>query len=82
LFRLLGKLVGGWVAARIVTEPAAPADLGAYLLPPGVIGIAFALAFQQFSDSPVGAAVVTATAATAVASELLAVAALGEPRRT
>jgi hypothetical protein len=81
LFRLLGKLVGGWVAARVVTEPAAPADLGAYLLPPGVIGIAFALAFQQFSDSPVGAAVVTATAATAVASELLAVAALGEPRR-
>ena len=81
LFRLVGKLVGAWVASRLIAEPAAPADLGAHLLPPGVIGIGFALAFQQFSGSPTGAAVVTATAATAVASELLAVAALAERRR-
>jgi hypothetical protein len=82
LFRLVGKLLGGWAASRFV--PAAPADLGAHLLPPGVIGIAFAMAFQQVSASHTGAAVVvvTATAVASLAGELLAVAALASLRRT
>jgi hypothetical protein len=39
VFRVAGKLVGGWAASRIAPE-VAPSDLGAYLIPPGVIGIA------------------------------------------
>ena len=81
LFRLVGKLVGGWAASRFVPGAAAPADIGAYLIPPGVIGIAFALAFHQFSSSPTGVAVLTATAVGSLVGELLAVAALAERRR-
>ena len=46
VFRLAGKLVGGWAASR-VARGAAPSDLGAYLLPPGAIGVAFALNIAQ-----------------------------------
>jgi hypothetical protein len=71
VFRVAGKLVGGWAASRIAPE-VAPSDLGAYLIPPGVIGIALALNLQQVAP---GAAdvVVFAVAIGAVASELLAV---------
>jgi hypothetical protein len=81
LFRLAGKLLGGWAASRLAPGRTTPADLGAYLVPPGVIGIGFALAFHQFQPSPTGAAILTATAIAALAGELLAVAALAELRR-
>jgi hypothetical protein len=70
VFRLAGKLIGGWTASRIAAG-VAPGDLGAYLIPPGVIGIAFALNLQQVSY---GAAetIVFAVALGALASEVLA----------
>ena len=68
VFRIAGKLVGGWVASRVA--PVAPSDLGAYLIPPGVIGIAFALNVHQVA--PDGAeAVVFAVAVGAIACEVL-----------
>jgi hypothetical protein len=70
LFRLTGKLVGGWVASRLAPE-VAPADLGAYLIPPGVLGIAFILNVQQVA--PVASVpLVFAVATGAVLSEILA----------
>jgi hypothetical protein len=70
LFRTAGKLAGGWVASRIAYE-VAPSDLGAYLIPPGVIGIAFALNILQVA--PGGAVpIVFAVSIGALVSELLA----------
>jgi hypothetical protein len=80
LFRFAGKLLGGFVASR-VTGRVAPSTLGAYLIPPGVIGIAFALNFQQVAASPTGVAILTATALGALAAELLALVALPAPER-
>jgi hypothetical protein len=71
LFRLAGKLMGGWIAARLAPV-VSPADLGAYLVAPGVIGIAFALNVQQVAGQAVGAAIVSATAAGSFVSEILA----------
>jgi len=69
VFRTVGKLAGGWMASRLAPG-VAPSDLGAYLIPPGVIGIAFALNVLQVAP---GAAmpVVFAVAAGAIVSELL-----------
>jgi hypothetical protein len=70
VFRLAGKLFGGWAASRIAGI-AAPSDLGAYLIPPGVIGVAFALNVQQYA--PVNASpIVFAVTAGAVAAEIVA----------
>jgi hypothetical protein len=78
VFRLAGKLLGGWVASRIA--PAiAPSDLGAHLVTPGVIGIAFALNLQQVAPSSAGA-LVFAVAAGAIASELLSLLVKPAPR--
>jgi hypothetical protein len=70
LFRTTGKLAGGWIASRLAPE-VAPSDLGAYLIPPGVIGIAFALNVLQVSP---GAAtpIVFAVSVGAIVSELVA----------
>jgi hypothetical protein len=70
IFRIAGKLIGGWVAS-LIAPGIAPADLGAYLIPPGVIGIAFALNIQQLVPSAAGALVFAACIG-AIASELLA----------
>lgn len=70
LFRTSGKLLGGWIASR-VAPGIAPADLGAYLLPPGVLGIGFILNFQQVALDP-AVPLVFAVAAGAVASEIVA----------
>lgn len=77
--RLNGKLLAGWVVSR-ATPTLSPADLGSYLLPPGVIGLSFALAFHMASPSAASTAVVTAVAAGTLASELLAALALLGPR--
>lgn len=71
VFRTVGKLTGGWMASRLAPG-VAPSDLGAYLIPPGVIGIAFALNVLQVAP---GAAMplVFAVSAGAIVSELLAV---------
>jgi hypothetical protein len=80
LMRLTGKLLGGWVLARWMPE-AAPADLGHYLLPPGVIGLAFTLAFHLASSSAASATALTAVAAGTLAGEVLGAFALLGARR-
>lgn len=73
LFRLAGKLAGGWIAARVSGPAAAiPSSLGIHLIPPGVIGVAFALAFAQILPAGAGALVVTTVAAGSILSELAA----------
>ncbi|MFN8061485.1 MAG: hypothetical protein U0Q12_20165 [Vicinamibacterales bacterium] len=71
LLRVAGKVLGGWLATRLVPH-VGPADLGAYLLAPGLIGIASALVVGQAVGSAAGTAVVTAAAAATVVSELVA----------
>ena len=57
----------------------APSDLGAYLIPPGVIGIAFALNLQQVAHQP-ATSLVFAVALGAIASEALALVVTPKPR--
>ena len=78
-FRLSGKLIGGWVASRLAPD-VAPSNLGAYLIPPGVIGIAFALNFAQVAPA-YGGSVVFAVAVGAVMCELLTLAIVPASRR-
>jgi hypothetical protein len=75
VFRLMGKVLGAYVAARLVS-PLRTADLAAYLLPPGLLGIGLTLNFFQVSSTPLAAAVVSAVALGTLASELLALLAL------
>lgn len=70
LFRLAGKLLGGWLASRFAPA-VAPSDLGAYLVPPGVLGIAFALNLHQIAGDTAGP-LLFAVAFGAVASEVVA----------
>jgi hypothetical protein len=71
VFRLAGKLVGGWIASRL-TPDVAPSDLGSYLLAPGLLGIAFALSAAQTLPEGGGVAVLTAVVLGTLASEIVA----------
>jgi hypothetical protein len=71
-FRLTGKIVGGWLAAR-AAPGVAPADLGSLLLPPGLLGLAFALNLQQVAGAPGGVAILTAVGTGTLIAELLAI---------
>jgi hypothetical protein len=73
-FRLAGKLVGGWLASRLAPG-VAPSHLGAHLVAPGVLGIAFALNFRQVSPSAAGDALLFAATVGSLMSEVLALAA-------
>ncbi len=75
IFRLTGKVIGGAVAARLA-PPLKTADLAAYLVPPGLLGIALAFNFLQVSPTAVASAVISAVALGTLAAELLALAAL------
>jgi Kef-type K+ transport system membrane component KefB len=70
LFRITGKIAGGWVAARVAQLPAR-SSLGVYLLSPGVIGIAFALNALSAGQGDAGTRVLTAVVFGSIASELL-----------
>jgi hypothetical protein len=72
LFRVSGKLAGGWLAARLAPS-IAPADLGAHLLAPGVIGLAFAIGAVK-ALGPDGTAVLTAVTVGTLVSEIVALA--------
>jgi hypothetical protein len=80
LFRLAGKLIGG-LAASTIARGATPASLGAYLVPPGVIGIAFALNLHQVAAEG-AAALVFAVTLGAVASEAIALVVTPPPQRS
>lgn len=78
VFRLMGKLAGAYAVAR--AEPTIPpAALAIYLIPPGVLGIAFALNFLQVSPTPTGNAVVWAAAIGSLTCEILALIAYAPP---
>jgi hypothetical protein len=79
-FRLTGKIVGGWAGARIFPATT-PADLGARLLPSGLIGLALALHFDQLAGGAIGRTVVSVAAFGAVAFEAITLAALAGDRR-
>jgi hypothetical protein len=81
LFRTTGKLAGGWVAARM-SGGMAPHDLGPLLIPPGLLGVAFALLFYQVTGAPTGTAVLSAVVLGTLTSELVAMLTLPheEPR--
>lgn len=78
IFRSAGKILGGWTASK-VAPGIAPSDLGAYLIHPGVIGIAFALNLQQVAPEA-ARALVFAVAAGAIASEAFALVVSPAPR--
>ncbi len=71
LFRLAGKLAGGWVASRM-QQDVTPSDLGAYLIAPGLLGIAYALNVRQLLEAGGATALLTAVVIATLASEALA----------
>jgi hypothetical protein len=71
--RLLGKLMGAWLARRIV-EPDLPSDLGRRLVAPGVIAVAAALNVVQADANSDQAGILLAVAVLgSLGSELLAI---------
>jgi hypothetical protein len=83
VFRYAGKVFGAWVAQRVVAFGPSPtpssgeprlglADFTAFLLPPGLLGIAVALNLLQVTPSPTATAVLSAVAAGTLVSEILA----------
>jgi hypothetical protein len=71
LLRVTGKLAGGWLATRVAPS-LAPGDLGAHLLAPGLIGIAFALAAARAFGASEGTTLLTAVVAGTLVSEVIA----------
>jgi hypothetical protein len=91
LCRLAGKVAGAWLATPLLGEPAAeppagdaaeaapalaPSDLAAFLMPPGVLALAFALHFQQILPADDGTVLLSTVAAGTAAFELFAIAVL------
>jgi hypothetical protein len=71
-FRLAGKLAGGWIGARL-TRDLAPSDLGAWLVPPGLLGVAFAFSIATAFGGETGAALLSAVVLGTLASEVIAI---------
>jgi hypothetical protein len=78
LFRLAGKLLGASVSGRVVSS-GTTADLGAALIAPGLIGVAFALQLAQVTGSA-GVAIASAAAIATVVNEVLGALVAPEPR--
>jgi hypothetical protein len=79
LFRLTGKVAGAWVSARIVDVSAA--DLAAFLVPPGVLAVAFALNFRQLLPPDAGDTLLSAVVIGTAAFDLFALAVVPHWRR-
>lgn len=75
LFRMVGKIVGGWIAAKVVGD-VHPGDMAAYLISPGVATIAFVLNFHQILPPASGAALLWAVTVGTAIFEVFAVFAL------
>jgi len=80
LFRLAGKVAGAWVSSRVLRD-VPPGDLAAYLMSPGVVGIAFALNFRQVLPDASGEALLWAVTAGTAVFEVFALVALPLWRR-
>ena len=79
LFRIAGKTAGAWAVARLVDVRAG--DLAAFLMPPGVLAVAFALNFRQVLPSASGEILVSTVAMGTAAFELFALAVVPHWRR-
>jgi hypothetical protein len=79
LFRLVGKIAGAWASARLVEVNAA--DLAAYLMPPGVLAVAFALNVRQLLPPEAGEMLISTVAIGTAAFELFALAVVPHWRR-
>ena len=63
------------------SRPLLPSDLAAFLMPPGVLAVAFALNFQQILPAQTGTVLLSTVAAGTAVFELFAVAVLPRWRR-
>lgn len=72
LFRLAGKVTGAWLCGPLVDVR--PADLAAFLMPPGVLAVAFALNFSQVLPAASGQMLLSTVAIGTAAFELFALA--------
>lgn len=79
LFRLAGKCAGAWVTSRFLEVRAA--DLAAFLMPPGVLAVAFAINVRQLLPVEAGATLISVVAAGTAAFELFALAVVPRWRR-
>jgi hypothetical protein len=79
LFRLAGKVAGAGVSAGFLDVRAA--DLAAFLMPPGVLAVAFALNFRQMLPPQAGETLVSTVAVGTAAFELFALAVVPHWRR-
>ena len=70
LFRLAGKVAGAWIAAPRLDVRSS--DLAAFLMPPGVLAVAFALNFAQMLPAGSGQALLATVAFGTAAFELFA----------
>src|SRR5207244_2579119 len=80
LFRLAGKVAGAWASASLADV--GPGDLAAYLMPPGVLAVAFALNFRQLLPKDTGDMLLSAVAIGTAAFELFAIAVVPRRRRS
>ena len=71
--------MGAWVSSRLVDVSAA--DLAAFLMPPGVLAVAFALNFRQILPAPAGDTLLSTVAIGTAAFELFALAVVPHWRR-
>ena len=74
-----GKIAGAWITAGALEIR--PADLAAFLMPPGVLAVAFALNLRQLLPADAGATLVSTVAIGTAAFELFALAVLPRWRR-
>lgn len=79
LFRLAGKVTGAWLSGpRLDVRPS---DLASYLMPPGVLAVAFALNVRQVLPQAVGDVLLSTVALGTAAFELFALAVVPHWRR-
>ena len=78
-FRLVGKIAGAWVTARFLDVTTS--DLAAFLMPPGVLAVAFALNFRQVLPASSGEILISTVAMGTAAFELFALAVVPHWRR-
>jgi hypothetical protein len=79
LFRLVGKVAGAWASAGFLDVSAG--DLAAFLMPSGVLAIAFALNFRQVLPPEAGTVLISTVGLGTVAFELFSLAVVPQWRR-
>jgi hypothetical protein len=72
LFRIGGKVTGGWIAGRIAGDDR-PIRVGLYLVSPGMIAVALALNVLQAAGPDRGGLLLAAVVAGSLGSELISV---------